>query len=119
MNSREQVVIDQVKQFQQLFDAKIHMVWINTRRNFRPDTYSKPLLKKFAKEMGLKNIQTHVYNNDRVEDGIRSFAESIHGGLIAMGTSSNIGLSRLLRGSVAEDIVNHAKRPVLTISTRI
>lgn len=119
MNPQEQVVIDQVKQFQQLFDATIHMVWINTRRNFKPDTYSKPLLKEFVKEMGLKNTQTHVYSDDRVEDGIRSFAEYINGGLIAMGTSSNIGLSRLLRGSVAEDIVNHANRPVLTISTRL
>lgn len=119
MHSREHVVIDQVKKIQELFDSKIHLVWINTPRNFKPDSFTKPLLEEFVESMGLTNTYTHVFSDIMVEDGIRRFTDEINGGMIAMGTSSHTGLSRLLIGSVAEDIVNHARRPVLTVSTKI
>ena len=118
MHDRERGVVEQVKKIQKLFAAKIHLVWINTRSNFKPDTFSKPLLEEFAETMGLTNTQTHVFSDLTVEDGIRRFANESNGGMIAMGTSSHTGLSRLLRGSVAEDVVNHAKRPVLTVSMK-
>jgi nucleotide-binding universal stress UspA family protein len=118
MSDAEQVVVDQVKEIQQLFNSRIHLVWINTRKNFRPDKLSKSLLREFAEDRGLTNYQIHVFNDMIPEDGIRHFADEINGGMIAMGTSSHTGLGRLLRGSVAEDTVNHAKRPVLTVSMK-
>ena len=36
--------------------------------------------------------------------------------MIAMATHGRKGLSHLIAGSIAEDIVNHAKRPVLTVN---
>ena len=108
----------EVKRVQKLYDSELHLVYINTRRNFRPDTVLKPQLVAFAEESDLSNYQVHVYNDFSAEDGIRFFAEEIDAGMIALGTHAHLGLARLLQGSVSEGLVNHAKRPVLTVSPR-
>ena len=43
-----------------------------------------------------------------------NFAEDIDAELIALATHGRTGLMHLLSGSIAEDVVNHAKRPVWT-----
>lgn len=118
ISDREQVVVNQVKKIQEMYGSRVHLVWINTRRHFRPDKLSKSLLREFAEKRGLTNYEVHVFSDSIPEDGIRHFANEINGGMIAMGTSSHTGLARVFRGSIAEDTVNHAKRPVLTVSMR-
>jgi len=111
-------VVSAVKDVQADFDSKIHLVWINTPNDFKSDATTRPLLDKFVSEHGLKNCSTHVYSDIIAEDGIRNFAEYMNAGLIVMGTNSYTGLSRLIRGSIAEDMINHAVRPVLTVSMK-
>ena len=55
-----------------------------------------------------------IYNDKVEEDGIIFFAQDIGANLIALATHGRSGLLHLLSGSIAEDIVNHAKRPVWT-----
>ena len=115
---REDGVVKAIKHIQKAFDSKIHLVWINTPNNFKSDVSNRPLLDDFASKHGLENCTTNVYNDIITEDGIRHFADYIDGDLIVMGTNSYTGLSRLIRGSVAEDMVNHAVRPVMTVSMK-
>ena len=42
------------------------------------------------------------------------FAKSIDADLIGMSTHGRKGLSHFFNGSISEDLVNHAKRPVIT-----
>ncbi len=111
-------VVEAIKDIQADFNGNIHLVWINTPNDFKSDSTTRPLLDKFVKDHGLKNCTTHVYSDIIAEDGIRNFAAYIDAGLIVMGTNSYTGLSRLIRGSVAEDMINHATRPVLTVSMK-
>lgn len=48
-------------------------------------------------------------------DGIVDFAASNNIDMIVMGTLGITGLTHILLGSVAENVVRHAKRPVLVI----
>ena len=50
---------------------------------------------------------------------IRSVAEQEHCSLIVLGTHGRTGLSRVLLGSVAEDVVRHSRVPVLTLKTPV
>lgn len=118
MDPRESKVIKCLKELQAVFESKIYIVWINTPNNFMPDSVTKPKLRSFVKNNELTNTEVHVFNDVIEEDGIRHFADDLEAGLIAMGTSSHTGLSRIIRGSIAEDMVNHAKRPVLTVSMK-
>jgi len=103
-----------VKELQKLYNSKIHFVRINTPNNFESDREALPALKKYAEECGFSNYDVHVYNESSEEEGIIYFAEYIKADMIAMATHGRTGLAHLLTGSIAEDVVNHAKRPVLT-----
>jgi universal stress protein A len=48
---------------------------------------------------------------------IRRVAEEQHCSLVVLGTHGRTGLSRVLLGSVAEDVVRHSRVPVLTLKT--
>ena len=107
-------LVQQLSELQKLFDATIHMVSVNTPSNFENDRYYKKAMKEFAEKHQLENYTMNVYNDDPEEDGIIYFADDIDADMIALGTHGRTGIGRLLSGSIAEDVVNHAKRPVWT-----
>ncbi len=103
-----------LKQIQKAFKAKIHLVRINTPNNFKPDHESLPILEHIAENSGFSDFDVHVYNDGSEEAGILNFADEMNADLIAMATHGRTGLAHLLTGSLAESVVNHTQRPVLT-----
>jgi nucleotide-binding universal stress UspA family protein len=75
-------------------------------------------MEKYAKKLGLKNYTINVYNDITEEEGIIYFADSINADMIAMATHGRTGFAHVLAGSIAEEVVSHAKRPVLTFVTK-
>ncbi len=116
MRDNQERVIKELTKLQQLFDATIHIVSINTPANFETDRFYKKEMKKFVDKYHLAHYTLNVYNDDVEEDGIIYFAEDIDADMIAIATHGRTGISHLLSGSIAEDIVNHAKRPVWTFN---
>jgi len=96
------------------FKAHVDVVRVNTPNNFRPDHESLPRLKKLAENIGFTDFEVHVYNDGSEEAGILNFAQQVNADLIAMATHGRTGLAHLLTGSLAESVVNHTHRPVLT-----
>ena len=107
-----------VKEFQRFFKAHLHVVWINTPLNFSTDTETFIRLEAFAKRYMLKDYTTHVFNHRDAESGILEFTKMIKGDIIAMATHGRKGISHLLNGSLAEDVVNHTIVPVWTYSLK-
>jgi nucleotide-binding universal stress UspA family protein len=62
-------------------------------------------------------VHTEIYNSLSEDAGILEFADDIGADLIAMATHGRTGMLHLLTGSIAEDVVNHSKRPVWTLKT--
>jgi nucleotide-binding universal stress UspA family protein len=114
MAKDEEVFSRIVKRTQQVYDSTVHLVRINTPGDFQRDHIVKDYMEKFAKKLGLKNYTINVYNDIDTEEGIIRFADSIDADLIAMATHGRTGFAHVMAGSVAEDVVQHAKRPVLT-----
>lgn len=94
--------------------ATVHLVRINTPGFFISDTMVKDKLASFAQKMKLGNFTINVFNDYNEEEGIIRFASGIDADLIALSTHGRRGLAHLLNGSIAEDVVNHSKRPVMT-----
>jgi nucleotide-binding universal stress UspA family protein len=103
-----------LREIQKAFKAKIHLVRINTPNNFKPDHVSLPILNKIAENSEFSDYEVHVYNDSSEEAGILNFADQKDADLIAMATHGRTGLAHLLTGSLAESVVNHTQRPVLT-----
>jgi nucleotide-binding universal stress UspA family protein len=113
--NQEELVM-KVKALQNFFKARLHLVWINTPLNFTSDTVTIGRLNVFAKRFMLKDYTISVFNHTDEERGILEFSNSIKGDLIAMGTHGRKGVSHLVNGSLAEDVVNHTSGLVWTYS---
>lgn len=114
LSQEEQIFSRMIKRTQQIYDSTIHLVRINTPGDFQRDRIVKDAMYKFAKGLGLKNYTLNVYNDLTEEEGIIYFSDSIDADLIAMATHGRTGFAHVMAGSIAEDVVGHAKRPVLT-----
>ncbi len=114
----DDVLMNHVKQLQDFFDAKLHLVRVNTPNNFEKDRNVLKLMEQTATRYMLKNYTVNIYNDIYEEEGIMHFAEDIEANLIALSTHGRKGLSHLLNGSIAEDVVNHSNIPIWTFSIK-
>lgn len=75
----------------------------------------KELDKVFAEELrGFKNVEQKILKGIPYAEIIK-FAEENSVDLIVIGTHGRKGLDRIIFGSTAEQVVKHAKCPVLTV----
>jgi nucleotide-binding universal stress UspA family protein len=118
MSKDEEIFSRVVRKTQQLYDSTVHLVRINTPGNFQRDIVVKKYMQDFAKKLQLKNFTINVFNDLTEEEGIVYFADSINADMIAMATHGRTGFAHVLAGSIAEDVVSHSKRPVLTFVTK-
>ncbi len=118
MSKDEETFSRIVRSTQQLYDSTVHLVRVNTPGNFQRDVVVKKYMQDFAKRLQLKNYTINIFNDLTEEEGIIYFADSINADLIAMATQGRTGFAHVLAGSIAEEVVSHGKRPVLTFVTK-
>ena len=106
--------IQEAIKFAQSEEASLHMLYVNTPNRFKTTQEITYICKGFLKKIGQKSQKLTIYNDVSVERGILNFAESIKADLIGIGTHGRKGLAHFLNGSISEDLVNHAQRPVVT-----
>ena len=100
--------------FAKIFKSKMHLLMVNTPTNFITTDEAQRRMQNFVEELKFSNHTLNVYNDMTIEKGIMNFSQSIQADLIGMSTHGRQGISHFFNGSVSEDLVNHAKRPVLT-----
>ncbi|WP_420581099.1 universal stress protein [Reichenbachiella sp.] len=105
-------------EYRKQFNAKLHLVWVDTPHNSVNEDLGKERLKEIARKNNIENYEVHIAKAFKPEEGILSFSWQIKAGMIGMSTHSHKGLIHLFVGSVAEDVVNHAKIPVWTCSIK-
>lgn len=111
-------VAGRIKRMQAIFDAQFYFVAVNTPGNFETTRESMARIRAFVQKYQFENIKAEIYNSLSEESGIIEFADDIDADMIAMTTHGRTGLLHLITGSIAEDVVNHSKRPVWTYKTK-
>jgi nucleotide-binding universal stress UspA family protein len=112
------LLVNELKKLQVLFAANLHLVKVNTPNNFEPTRKIRKDIESFVKKHQIKDYTVNIYCDKEEEEGIIYFADDIDADLIALSTHGRTGIMHLLSGSIAEDVVNHSKRPVWTFRTR-
>lgn len=107
-------LITELKRLQEIFQAKLHLVRINTPNNFERDRIARPALQRTAERYMLKDYTINIYNDIYEDQGILSFTQDIGADMVALGTHGRTGIGHLISGSIAEDVVNHATQPIWT-----
>ncbi|WP_373496878.1 universal stress protein [Aquiflexum sp.] len=111
-------VINRLKAIISTVQAELHLVKINTPSIFENTRSSLQKIQSFVKDHELDAASMVVYNSSSEEDGILEYAEDMKADMIAMATHGRTGFLHLLSGSIAEDVVNAAKRPVWTMKAK-
>ncbi|WP_411768011.1 universal stress protein [Winogradskyella sp. A3E31] len=97
--------------------SDIHLLHVNLPgTGFLRTPARKEKVNTFLKSADLEHLKDKVvYISDySVEDGVLSHAEGIDASAIAMVTHGRTGLSHFFEGSISEDLVSSAERPVFT-----
>lgn len=105
---------EKIVEFANLFDAKLDLVMINTPNSFKTNTVAENIMQNFVSSFPLKNYSLHIYNDANIEKGIINYSNKANADLIGIATHGRTGLAHFFNGSVSEDIVNHAVKPVIT-----
>jgi nucleotide-binding universal stress UspA family protein len=113
-NKESKTTFHRVIKFAKLFDAKIHLLFINTIHNFNTTKNIESRIALFMDDFDFINYTTNIYNDISIEKGILSYARDIDADLIALNTHGRSGLSQLFNGSIGQELANHALRPVIT-----
>lgn len=106
--------IREVKKLQALFNATIHILFVNTPLTFITDQEASESFEKYIKRYKLTNCKTYLGNYRNEEEGIINFAYNNQMNMIAMATHARKGLSHMFFGSVTEDIVDKVTIPTWT-----
>jgi len=99
----------------ELFEPKVHLLKVNTPRNFERSEDSHKAIDRFLQRHELKKFTATIYNDLSIEEGILNFAKGIDADMIAMATHGRKGFFHVVNGSLTEDIVNHTTFPVLSV----
>ena len=101
-------------EFAKTFDSNLFLVMICTPNSFKTTHNAEKIMRNFIANFDVENYSSHIYNDTNIENGIVNFAESVDADLIGICTHGRTGLAHFFNGSIGEDIVNHAVKPVIT-----
>ncbi len=105
-----------IMDFLNLFKPEIYLVRINTISNFKSTKELEEIFDNFLKKVPeYKDLKINIYDDYTVQEGIFNFAEKVDADIIALATRGRQGIMHFLTDSIAESVVNAAKRNILTI----
>lgn len=104
----------QATEFAMAFGAQLHLLMVNTASSFTTTKKANDRINAFIEDYSFKNYTINIYNDESIEKGILNFSKQIDADLIGISTHGRQGIAHFFNGSISEDLVNHAKRPVIT-----
>ena len=105
--------ISKVKELQKMFDAKIHLLRINTNSKINNEQVQAKL-EEYVRFYDLTNFTLNSMYDENEKDGIVNFAKESNADLIAMSTSGSADAEHWYTSSIAGDVVNHTTKLVWT-----
>ena len=110
-----------VLEIAEMFESRVELIYVNLPgSNFKSTNEMDEILLNFFTKLNHPEPLSAIKKVNRIahysiEEGIMSYAQLSQVDVIAIPTHGRTGVSRLLKGSVSEDIANHSILPVLTL----
>ncbi len=108
-----------IKSLVEELQGRLHLLYVNTPYNeFKTTEEMEELASTFlqvADSNSEKLKEVNFVCDKTVEQGIFHFANSINAEMVALSTHARKGFSHIFKGSVSEDVANHASLPILTV----
>lgn len=110
--------ITTIKMLQQLFNANLHLLQIIQKEDEPNAQAIQESMQQFAEELQLHNYELHLHHDYKVPTGVRNFNKTAEMDLVVVGTHARKGFAHIFYGSIAETLVNHCIRPLMTYHLR-
>jgi nucleotide-binding universal stress UspA family protein len=107
-----------VLEFAKKFNSNLKLVMICTPNSFKTNIVAEKIMNEFVSNFEIKKYSTHIYNDANIEKGVLNFSNNANADLIAICTHNRTALSHFFNGSISEDLINHAIRPVITFKIK-
>ncbi|MFD0963806.1 universal stress protein [Pseudofulvibacter geojedonensis] len=104
------------KNFAKTINTKINLLYINTPKDFKNSTEIEKQVSLFLQkvETPADEISFAIHNDYDVEQGILNYCQKVNADLIGIPTHGRKGLAHIIKGSIGENVANHADIPVVT-----
>lgn len=113
LNPESSLVFKQKLEMFSTLGSTVHLVYVNLPNNhFTSSKEFNEKLELFVAAGGSDMV--NFISCYTVEDGLIQYAEKTNADLIAVSTHARKGLHHFMKGSISEDLANHAKLPVMT-----
>lgn len=103
-----------VLDFNKIFKSKLNLVMICTPNSFKSTSAARKIVADFVADFDMPEYTFEIHNESNIEKGIINYADEKNADLIALCTHGRTGLGHFFTGSISEDLVNHATKPILT-----
>jgi len=100
--------------FADMFKSKIHLLKVNTPKNFQSSPSIMKKIKEFIKKHAVNKHNVEIYNDNSIENGILNYSKDIDADLIGIGTHGRSSLANIFNISISKNITKRANRPILT-----
>ena len=112
-------VYNRALKFFNMLGANVHLVYVNRpNQYFRNNVEINKQIELFMSVAHHSNVpgkqKVTILNDYSVEEGIYNYAKTVDANIIALPTRGRKGLAHFFKGSIGEDIANHADLPVIT-----
>lgn len=113
LSPEQDIIAHYAKDIQEMLGLNMHLVKVKTPYNWLDEVQAKKQLEHFAERNYLKDFTINTVDADFADEGTVAFAEEVGAGLIVLGTHGKKGIAHIFGGSIAEDVVNESKVPIL------
>ena len=93
------------------FDTKFHLLQISSGKTAAEKTVVETNMKKFAELNNLINYESHVINDNDVENGVIHFNQMNNMDIVCIGTHGKGGI---FHQSGTEKLINHLFKPIIS-----
>src|SRR6185436_16875591 len=91
LSDREKSFVEVVRGLQEIYNATIHLVRVNTPVVFQPDHVVKKVMEDFARKNKLQNYTLNSFSDYNEEEGVIHFANQANADVITMATHGRTG----------------------------
>ncbi|EAY26949.1 universal stress protein [Microscilla marina] len=113
------IALNRLQQLQVFWGNHIHLLYINTPNNFLTSKELNKRKEEFVYKSRLKNYTFHTYSDKNEEIGVLNASKEIDADVVVIPTNQRKGLWHFFMGSIAEGVVNHSDKPVLTVNLKL
>jgi nucleotide-binding universal stress UspA family protein len=106
---------EKIRNVVKLYNPCYHLLKIIDEKIINPGFNAQVLMEEFAKKYSLDKYTVNTIMSKSIGEGVSEYSKSFNVDCVIIETHGRKGLNRIMQSSVAEELVGHLNKPVMTV----